>query len=341
MKNIFQSLVITAVILIGFASCDGDDIASTKHEYTQEELDFIDSLQRARSGVDADEIFEFNITIPVDTVNYRGVTVETDIDAFMEEFGYSSLEELTTALGTVESGSQTGNEITFFAINVSTGYDYTSSFTANGLGHWFDANGDVTSWGDTDAVFSEFDPETFTFFIGQHPKRLNTGDQFRIIQVFEKDDYRVACVFNLTGGEYYVEEQADLEIVNTYSLSVEATPDSEYITTPLEYDFEAVAADLGVSVEDLSSAKIFYGINSDGTTSSEYTADAGYWFNTSGDICGWGDDGVILFVNYEDGVFQIGQFPEAAVVGESYTVSVGIAIDDKMVTYDISLTITE
>jgi len=50
--------------------------------------------------------------------------------------------------------------------------------TANGDGHWFSANGDITAWNNTAKVFSEFHRDNFTFFIRQCPGTCEPGDKF-------------------------------------------------------------------------------------------------------------------------------------------------------------------
>ncbi len=196
--------ILTGISVLGIISCE-DDTVSSKHEYTDEELIFRDSLEAAKQNVNADYVFVYDVTVPLDTTNYTGVEVSVDADILIEKLKYANVESLTTAMGSVSSGAQSGNEITFFAINASSRNDYTDAFTANGFGHWFDANGNVCSWGDTDMLFSELNAETFTFFIGQHPDRLATEGTYQIIQAMKKDDYRVAFVFNITVGGYYEE----------------------------------------------------------------------------------------------------------------------------------------
>jgi len=336
MKNLIIVFLIGVVVMLA-ASCD-DGAVSEKHVYTEAELKLKDSLEAARNNVKANFLFTYNITIPLDTVNYRGVEVEVDTDVLLAKLGFATTEELTTALGVVDGGTEFDQTVDFFAINNSTRYDYTGNFTANGLGHWFDGNGDVCSWGDVDAIYSEFNSEAFTFFVGQHPKRLTKGDVHKIIQVMAKDDYRVAFVFNITVGDYYKEEVPHATNVATVDLELEVAPNNDYAPTDLEFDFAAAAAAMGISEEELSNNSTFYGISTDESMTSTYTADAGYWYSEGGDVTEWGTEGCALYVNYEEGIFHIGQFPEACQQGEEFNLTVAVMYKTtKMVTYNIKV----
>lgn len=250
------------------------------------------------------------------------------------------MSDLNTALGTVTSGVQSDNTITFFAIDASTRYDNVGKLTANGFGYWSDANGDVCSWGDNDRLFCEFDPTTASFNIGQHPKHIKTGEKYKVIQMMKKGDYRVAFIFNITVGDYYKEVIPVAENVATYNLTLSVVQDNSYAASDLAFDFAAAASAKGVSTAELTANKTIYGINADGTKTSAYTADAGYWYTKSGNVCNYGATGIAVFVNYEDGKFHIGQMPNACAEGESYTVSLGVMYKNtKMVTYIITVKI--
>lgn len=66
-----------------------------------------------------------------------------------------------------------------------------SGSTANGYGHWFGADGNVSPYA-SGRVFSEYEPSTMTFTLGQYPGRLREGQEFTIRQALQ---YRTA------GGE--------------------------------------------------------------------------------------------------------------------------------------------
>jgi hypothetical protein len=339
MKQFISSVLILGAAMFAMIACD-DSVVSAKHNYTEAEIKMRDSLEALKNNVKANYVFSYDVTIPLDTVNYRSVEVPVDQAILLAKLGFTTLDELVASMGTVTSGVQYDYTTSFFAINNSTRYDYSGALTASGFGHWFDKNGDVCSWGDTDELFSELTPETFTFNIGQHPKHSKTGDKNKLIQVIKKGDYRIAFVFNITMGEYYVEEIPKAVNVATTELSLEVSPDNDYVTTDLSFSFADAAAAIGVSESELSANSTFYGISSDAGMTATYTADAGYWYSNVGDITDWGTEGCTLFVNYDEGTFHIGQFPDACKAGDEFKFSVAIMYKTtKMVTYKITLKI--
>jgi hypothetical protein len=203
MKRSIISIFIIGVLLFAIFSCNKDEEVSKKHFYTPEDIALRDSLEAIKQNVKANYIFKYDVTLPVDTVDYSGTSVQIDTVVLLQKLGFTKMSALNTAMGTIDSKSvQINNTISFFAINASTRYDYTDKFTADGFGHFFDKNGDVCSWGDNDRIFSAVDPTKFSFFIGQHPKHIKKGEKYKIIQAVKQGDYRVAFVFNITVGDY-------------------------------------------------------------------------------------------------------------------------------------------
>lgn len=204
-KTNILSLLLLAVLIIVNCACE-EDAVSTKHVYTQEELDYLDYLDSMNSLVQADTVILIEVELPMDTSNYRGVDVDLPVDAMMELFGYSSEEEIVAALGTLSDGFQEGNEITLYAQNRSTGYDYIDEYTAGAIGYWFDNQGDVTTWaGENSSLFLEYYEEEPSVFIGQFPGKVATGEVYEIAIILDKDDYTIGAFFYITIGEYYEE----------------------------------------------------------------------------------------------------------------------------------------
>lgn len=118
-----------------------------------------------------DITFDINVKVAFDAVNYSQSTVNID------------LEQLTQALALTPSQITKGLDskvVKFYAVE-SNG-SLNSQTTANGFGHWFNANGNVTNWGDDAKVFSEMDAVKLTFAIGQFPNHVARNDRFTIQQ---------------------------------------------------------------------------------------------------------------------------------------------------------------
>ncbi|SMG09217.1 DUF4859 domain-containing protein [Sphingobacterium psychroaquaticum] len=93
-----------------------------------------------------------------------------------------------------------GSSIVFYAIE--PGDILNGNSTANAPGHWFDANGNVVTWGTTARLFSEYNASTFTFNIGQYPDRSAMGDTYTIKQALvytnrSNEKIRAEFVFNI------------------------------------------------------------------------------------------------------------------------------------------------
>jgi hypothetical protein len=138
-----------------------------------------------------DTTFVYNLTFPPDASAYSGTTVSIDVVKLCYAFVLSSTE-ITANIGL----PNTTRKIKFYGVNADGSLEVSP--TANGLGHWFDANGNVCSWSSgtsgTNKVFSEFNESNFAFTIGQHPGRCTAGNVFKI---------RQAMVYSPATGQYY------------------------------------------------------------------------------------------------------------------------------------------
>lgn len=135
--------------------------------------------------------FEYDIAFPYDAAGYSGTTVTVDRAQLAEAFGLQ-VSELSTLFG---------SSIVFYGAE-SNG-DLNPNMTANAPGHWFDAEGNVTTWGATASLFSEFNVSNFAFAIGQYPGQTTRGNEYTIRQAMVYDDgsgetIQVTFIFNIT-----------------------------------------------------------------------------------------------------------------------------------------------
>jgi hypothetical protein len=121
--------------------------------------------------------------IPFSDTNYANVDVRIDQTQLAQAFVLqaSTLSEMITA-----------KTIRFVAIEPSGVQNSTT--TANGFGHWFDANGAVSPWGVNARFYSEFNEKTFNFNVGLYPGQTQKGDKANLQQ---------ALVYT-TGGKTYI-----------------------------------------------------------------------------------------------------------------------------------------
>jgi len=130
----------------------------------------INHIDLDEDAVPKDNTFSFNISFPRDTVSYSGKIASVDLTQLAQTFALQP-SKITQLMG---------SSISFYAVESNGSLNPTT--TANGYGHWFDANGDVVSWGSNAKVFSEFNGSNFTFSIGQYPGHSVSGDQYIIKQ---------------------------------------------------------------------------------------------------------------------------------------------------------------
>jgi hypothetical protein len=342
-KIIFITLAfVTAILGIIFVSCEREE--SKKHHYTEEELKEIARQDSLKQIIPADYIFTQDVTVPL-TDDYSGITVPLVTEAYeqklLDSLGFNSISDIVTALGTLEGGVQVGNDITFFAYNYSTKYEYTSPSTTNYFGHWFDANGDVCNWGDQAYLFLEKqDTFTLNFTLGMYPSRPTVGATYHIVEAMKYDNYKVAFLFNVTIGEEVPLVYPVTTLVGTQNLDVEEQQDNTYASTPVEINAADIEAAIGITP---GSAEL-YGIDAsdDSLYIEGFTGNNGYWYTGTGDVCNWGNAGCTLYAEYNstDQVINVGQFPDSAVVGETYTVKMAFVNLDNLKQYNIVINVT-
>jgi hypothetical protein len=338
MKKLFLcALGVIATLGITFVSCE--DPNSSEHVYTPEELAEIARQDSLKQLIPADYIFTQDITIPI-SKGYAGVTVSLDSTKLCELFEYASVAELVAGLGTLdaEGNAQLDNEITFFALNYSTKYEVTDPSTSNYFGHWFDANGDVCSWGETAYLFCEKQDETsLNFTIGLYPDRGPVDSVYHIIEAMKYDDYTVAFLFNVKIGPV---EQITATVVGTSTLETEAELDATYTATALDIPVATITSAIGCAPEEAT----LLGVNADNSLFvAAYTANNGYWFSATGDVCSWGTEGAAIFAEYDatNQKINVGQKPEGCTVGQTYSATLAFINNGSQYNVVVSMTVTE
>lgn len=136
--------------------------------------------------VPEDIILTYDVKFAPSSTDYSGGEETVDLMKLAEAFVLQS-SEITDKMG---------SEITFFGVESDGVLNATT--TANGLGHWFDTDGNICSYGDDAKVFSEFDKTNFTFSVGQYPGHCSSGNQYKIKQalVYEYEtDKKVQATF--------------------------------------------------------------------------------------------------------------------------------------------------
>ena len=135
----------------------------------------------------------------------------------------------------------------------------------------------------------------------------------------------------------------------TYEVSFSVS-ETEYSGSVVEADQSAIATAFQIQPGEISS-KLgdeihFYAVESDGTLTSNTTANGyGHWFDSSGDVAPWGDAAVI-FSEFDESTFRfsIGQFPDRSSPGDTYNIKQALVYkygsgESAMVTFRFMVTL--
>lgn len=152
--------------------------------------------------------FTYDVYFPATTgSDYSGttVTVSGQAAATLGTAFQLAVGDIPDKIITWASAGPKQGEIMFYACKNGANYPLATSQdnTANGLGHWFAANGAPTNYG-SGYVYSEFSKGSMTFTLGQYPGKCKAGNTYTIAQALRYSDpaqrrtYAVArFVFNI------------------------------------------------------------------------------------------------------------------------------------------------
>lgn len=339
---------ILSIFLLGVTGCGDNSDFCNPHILTEDEIAELhrqDSIEEAqRSSINADLILEYNAEITILANGYDGTFVYIDTVKIADLFGITTtqLAHGIANMGTDKPYDDAPN-ITGFCIEGTTHADnMTNSNTNSYWGHWWDKDGNTTSWGDNARVFAEYDAEGGYFNVGQMPGMLEAGSNIKFIECLKYQDTRVAVVITAIPKE---KEQVSATIVSTQDLAIDMNPKSTYDSEPVAFDRNKVLSDLGIS--SLDDAQII-SVNADGSYAQETSATNGFWYDMDGFAGSYGDDAGIYVEYYglgddvEEGdldVLYVGQMPNKLEGGYSVTVKYGFLANNKIVMLNITVNI--
>lgn len=176
-------------------SLEGTDIGASAIVYAEATIDDRDI---------ADATFTYDITLPKTSGNnYAGTTVAVSgrAAATLGTAFQMQPSSIATRLQTWSAQGPANRRIMFYAVNPD-GTLAQSGSTANGYGHWFNAQGNVSSYS-AGYLYSEFSPSALTFNVGQYPDKCSVGTQYTIRQALRyrksaNDQATATFIFNIT-----------------------------------------------------------------------------------------------------------------------------------------------
>ena len=325
----------TATFVIDLTVTGGEEVELPEIKTLKEaELNIVGSKeviveQYPRTGYDADAV-EVELD---DILAAFGIEDATLIQNALDKMLYS------TKLGTVDDG--------FLKLD-----SLTNAFTANAPGFWYsdawDAEGkpygEVASagYGASCKFYMEgfaFDAETkkMTCNLGQYPGNLNGGENWwaYIYLLYGEKAYRVKYTLNVLEREQG-NGLADFTKVGEEEVTVKQAPNSDYATTTLRPDLEAIAALLGCEVADIK-MEALDAFESFGTPTAN---NGGYWFSGDGTIINWGENAKMFIEPVTSGDYSrlnVGMYPNVLEVGQTTSATVYFVFGDKYYAYTVIL----
>lgn len=342
------------VLLAGIIGCGDNNDFSNLHILTDAEIaemhrqDSLDSVKRAQ--INADMILEYTVPITILTNGYDGTNLYIDTVRIAEKFGITTaqLRKGIYNMRSAEWGTYDDDtnvpKLTGFCIEGTTHNDNMTAYNTNACwGHWWDIDGNTTSWGDNARVFAEYDVNGGFFHVGQMiGGLLEEGKSIKFIECLKYQDTRIAIVITAVPEK---QGEVTAQIVNTQELELSVTPNNDYATTLLQFDLAKTLSDLGIS--SITAAK-FVTLNADGNFVQEYSAQPnGFYYNKEGHAGSWGDDASV-FVTHPysadsddaaENQVAVGQMPNAMTAGNAVTVKFGIMANNKIEMLNITVNI--
>lgn len=177
-------------------SLTGTDIGSEALVYVKPALD---------GRTIADATFTYDISFPCDAQLYSGasVVVSGRAAATLGTAFQLDASTLGSKMQAWDSRGPSNGKVMLYAVNPDGSLAQSGS-TANGYGHWFDAQGVVSSY-TNGYIYSEFSPQVLYFNIGQYPGKCANGHTYTVRQALKyrknaRQSATATFVFNVTLG---------------------------------------------------------------------------------------------------------------------------------------------
>lgn len=297
--------------------------------------------QYARTGYDSDEVV-VNIADAIEAIGANAAAVEQEIAQVL----YSS------AIGAANEDGET-----------SITDELTNASTAGTHGWWFVrvyAMSDV----EIDGAFPMIDKpqsgagayangsffaERFTFdaesgdltcYVGQMPSMFEGGEEMYadLYLVWGGNAYRLT--YKLIIDEREALPFDEMEEVGTLNFTVEQYPTTDYSTTSITIDLDAIAAELDAEASTL----LLWAATENGVTDAPSANNGGYWFNMDGYKGSWGSSASIFVepANANDfSTLNVGQYPSSLTVGDAITVKLYLIGNNKYYTILVTMNVIE
>lgn len=211
----------------------------------------------------------------------------------------------------------------------------TNAPTGEGHGFWFRAvqnaegqeDGEVSAagWGDVDKFFLEnftytAEDDTLQCSLGQYPGSCKDNETWfaNVYLIYGSNAYLIKYTLKVL-EKAQGNGLADYTKVGEASYETSQEPTTDYSTTQVKIDVEAIAAALGCEVSALGAIVLDDKDNFGGSTANN----GGWWLSKMGRVTSWGT-GAAFFIEpptaNDWSVINVGQYPEALTIGDEVSV---------------------
>ena len=230
------------------------------------------------------------VTVNVEGIDFLNIDVLVSFEAgeSVYELNENNLAALAAALG-VESvtAEEIGTTYPLKGINAD-GSVYDGGFTAVN-GYWYSSAGNVTNWGSDDY-------DTYIEYRGDYKFGCGLTEESGVSKTVKFGIGDAILTFNLTVDE---PQAFETEEVGTLEYAVTQTLAAGYGGEVVTVDYDKVCELLGLTDDTFQAG--FKVLGEGGTVNYTAEAPGGFWYNATGEICGWGDDGSSMFLNVKYG----------------------------------------
>ena len=228
--------------------------------------------------------------------------------------------------------------------------------TGEGHGFWFRAvqnaegqeDGEVaaTVWGGTDKFFlNSFayaaSDNTLTCLLGQYPGVCKDNETwFAYIYIIYGDKaYRIKYTLRLLEKEQGTGMAAYTK-VGEASVTVEQEPTTDYASTSVKPDMEAVAAALGCEVGAIG----LYALDDKDNFANSTANNGGFWFSDAGTVVSHGASAALYIepqTANDFSVLNVGQYPSHFTIGDEASATLYFMNGDNYYQYNVVLKVVE
>lgn len=288
-------------------------------------------------------VFEDGLTLTIVATDENGARVyDEDLSANeLPDYTYLSLEYYYEG----ETEYLSADELTITSsdsiVTISSN-DGSSLGLGSGSAKLYDAEGNLVQSGLDPASNFDWDTwtggDTYTYTL----EGLTAGVTYTLV-------IPAGAITN-ESGEGYEEitvevtvsegDDSGYTVVLTLEGAVEQEVDTSYGTVTYDFDSSAILAALGAeSMDDVTFATVV-----DGEYITTYTANYGYYFNSSVEVCNWAADACAFFTEFYGAGYDyiaLGQYPGGVAVGDSFTVTLAFLYDGNAVQITLTYTIVD